>query len=124
MKKSILIGTVFIGIIGIVTCTYAVTSNYGVNKNIEEKKEVIEQRVDEGIITEEEAEIIESKLENCDGTSQEKIGQEYGICFGQGKCGQQNYENKKAQNSEYCGQGICNGQNQGNGKGNCLKMCK
>ena len=84
-----------------------------------------------------EADEIETKLENCDGTRQEKIGQEYGVRFGKGEevcqnrenC--ENYEerNKNGKNQEERqtkgkgkGNGVCDGT--GNGTGICKKLSK
>ena len=82
-----------------------------------------------------EADEIETKLENCDGTRQEKIGQEYGVRFGKGEevcqnrenC--ENYEerNKNGKNQEEGqmkrkGNGVCDGT--GNGTGLCKKLSK
>ena len=127
--RNVLIGiVVLIVIISIAGISYA--TNFIPRRTIEEKKEILENRVDAGIITQEEADEIETKLKNCDGTGQEKIGQEYNVYFGQeyvnesestkanyinnGQCqynGQGiNHENKKGQNKNNSGKngtGIC-----------------
>lgn len=104
MKKSLVIGITLVTILGLASISYAST-NFTPKTSIEEKKEILEQRVEEGTITKEQANEIETKLENCDGTKQEKIGQEYGVCFGQGN-----------------GEGKGYGQNQNNMKNDCTSQ--
>ncbi len=54
---------------------------------LESKKALIQQRVDEGTLTQDEAEAfiaaMEDRLENCDGTGNgDRLGQGYGMGFG------------------------------------------
>ena len=125
MKKLVIIGIVLMSIIGIASFSYAATCNFTPKRILEEKKEILENKVEEGTITKEEATVIEEKLEKCDGTKQEKIGQEYGICFGQGQQGNgKNSEN--CMNNEICtkqGTGVQNGKKQ-NKQGNGTEICK
>ena len=126
MKKLVIIGIVLVSIIGIASFSYAATCNFTPKRTLEEKKEILNKKVEEGTITKEEATVIEEKLENCDETKQEKIGQEYGICFGQGQQG----NSEKCMNSETCtkqGTGVQNGKKQnkqGNGTGICKKIAQ
>lgn len=135
MKKFVTIGITLICVLGIATLSYAATCNFTPRITLEEKKEILDEKVEEGLITEQEADEIETKLENCDGTRQEKIGQEYGVCFGKGEevcqnrenC--ENYEerNKNGKNQEERqtkgkgkGNGVCDGT--GNGTGICKRI--
>ena len=113
-KLGILI-TFLIAIIGLTTFSIASTNNFATRKA--EKEEIIEQRVEEGVITEEQAQEIKEKLENCNGDKQEKIGQEYNLCFGNSqnssengmKYGQQEKQKSKGQkrNSQRDRQQMC-----------------
>ncbi|QSX06474.1 hypothetical protein JYG23_03170 [Sedimentibacter sp. zth1] len=79
-------------------------------ENIEIKKDILEEKVADGILTQEKAdEIINAIVENqanCDGTGSAKIGQEYGIGFGKGN-----------------GHGMRNGEGQGKRMGNSKGSC-
>lgn len=55
-------------------------------QNLEQKKAVIEERVQEGTITRERADEMIARLDDCDGTMQ-RIGQGSGMRFGQGSGG-------------------------------------
>lgn len=69
-----------------------------------QKKAVLDQRVKDGKLTQEQADAIYKAIEenqaNCDGTGSARIGQKNGIGFGQGM-----------------GMGMGNGTGQGNGSG-------
>lgn len=92
-KLSVLIISL-ITIVGITTFSIASTNNYTTRKL--EKEKIIEQRVEEGIITEEQAQEIKEKLENCNGEKQEKIGQEYNLRFGkQQSCSKDGIKNEQ-----------------------------
>lgn len=71
--------------------------------NLESKKAIIEQKVNEGLITTEQAQELLTLLESCDGTGQKQLGKKYGIGFGK----------------EFNNDGNCsgNGRNLTNGKG-------
>lgn len=83
MKKVVTIGIILVCVLGIASLSYAATCNYAPQRNLDAKKAILEERVSEGLITQEEADEIETKLETCDGTRQE-IGKEYNVCFGKG----------------------------------------
>jgi len=57
---------------------------------IEQKKEILDQRVKDGEITQEQADEIYNAIKNnqltCDGTGNAGLGRKYGVGFGQG-CG-------------------------------------
>ncbi|WP_066494813.1 DUF2680 domain-containing protein [Abyssisolibacter fermentans] len=77
---------------------------------LENKKAIIEKRVEDGALTQEQADQITKKLEeqiaNCDGNgTPSRIGCEYGVGFGRGL------------NGNGQGQGKGNGIGRGNGKG-------
>lgn len=80
---------------------------------MEQKKAVIERRVQEGKLTEEKAQEIVRAIEesqvNCDGTGSAAIGKKYGVRFGHGS-GMGN------------GNGIRNGEGNGLRRGNGLGM--
>ena len=123
MKKVVTIGIILVCVLGIASLSYAATCNYAPQRNLDDKKAILEERVSEGVITQEEADEIEAKLENCDGTRQE-IGKEYNVCFGNGNgdgyCPQRedcpNYEERQNQDNEQeKRQGQGKRANQGNG---------
>ena len=127
MKKIVTIGIILICVLGITTLSYASTCNFTPKATLEEKKEILDARVAEGIITEEEANEIEEKLENCNGIKQERIGQEYGVCFGnedatcQGKNNDgENRNGKKQRQMQGNGNGVCDGT--GKGTGICKRL--
>lgn len=128
MKKIVtIIGIILICVLGIATLSYAATCNFTPKATLEEKKEILDARVSEGLITEEEANEIEEKLKNCNGTKQEKIGQEYGVCFGNedSTCQGRNNdsENRKGKNQRQMygnGNGVCDGT--GKGTGICKRL--
>lgn len=76
---------------------------------IEQKKAILDQRVEEGRITEEQADEIYNKIKDnqalCDGTGNGKIGKGCGVGFGNG-------------NGNGLGQGKGQGKGQGVGMGN------
>ena len=69
---------------------------------LEMKKEIINQRVEEGRLTQERAGELIQRMENCDGTGQAKLGQEFGIRY---------------QNNKGTGMGTGNGWRAGNSMG-------
>lgn len=91
------------------------------------KKDILDQKVADGTLTQEKADEIYKALEensaNCDGTGEARIGQKYGVGFGKGnkslgtgegdgrKAGQENKGNRgnKMGKAEK-GTGICSGQ--------------
>ncbi|MTI47369.1 DUF2680 domain-containing protein [Sporosalibacterium faouarense] len=87
------------------------------NANLEYKKAILEEKVEEGVITQEQAEeIIKAMEEGCTlepGTN--RWGQEYGLCFGT------NYGNQgigmNGANGQGLGKGRGYGQRRGNGRG-------
>ncbi|SMB79065.1 Protein of unknown function [Desulfonispora thiosulfatigenes DSM 11270] len=56
---------------------------------LEQKKEILDQKVEEGNLTKEQADEIYTKIKDnqatCDGTSEAKIGQKHGVGFGKGQ---------------------------------------
>lgn len=110
MKKSIIICIVLVSVLGVASFSYAVTSNFTPKTSLDEKKEILNERLEEGLITAEQLSEIEEKLENCKGKEQEKIGQEYNICFGKGNSGK---------NINCTNQGMQNGKKQNQNKANC-----
>jgi len=89
---------------------------YASNANIEEKTSIIEEKVQAGELSEEEAaeflQAVQDRAAECDGTcdgsgpdeDRERLGQKYNIGFGYGKGN---------------GNGEGNGQMNGNGSGVC-----
>ena len=71
---------------------------------LEMKKDIISQRVEEGILTQERAGELIRRMENCDGTGQAKLGREFGI----------RYQNSK-------GTGAGSGRRAGNSYGSRMK---
>lgn len=69
---------------------------------IKSKKALIEEKVNNNLLTREEADEIIKELEECDGTNIKRLGQKYNLRFGQG----QGY-----------GKGLGSGQRKGFGKG-------
>jgi hypothetical protein len=71
---------------------------------LEQKKLILDERVADGNLTQEEADEIYTKLQEnqltCDGTGLNKIGQNYGLSFGNGN-----------------GNGLRKGEGKGNGNG-------
>lgn len=74
------------------------------------KTEILEQRVEEGVITQEQADeiltVLEERAATCDGIpdeDRERLGQTYGQGLGFGRNGQ--------------GKGLCNGTGNGFGRG-------
>lgn len=74
---------------------------------LEQKKAILDQKVKDGIMTQERADEIynalKSNMANCDGTGNSGIGRKYGAGFGQGNgkgCG-------KGQGRGVCGGGGC-----------------
>lgn len=116
MKKVVTIGIILVCVLGIASLSYAATCNYAPQRNLDAKKAILEERVSEGVITQEEADEIETKLETCDGTRQE-IGKEYNVCFGNGNGNGDcpNYEERQNQDNE---QGRRQGQGKRANKGN------
>jgi hypothetical protein len=55
---------------------------------LEQKKAVLDQSVEDGELTQEEADELYSEIKNnqanCDGSGNAAIGRKYGACFGQG----------------------------------------
>jgi len=74
--------------------------------NLESKKSLIEQKVNEGLITKEQARELLTLLESCDGTGQKQLGQKYGVGFGKGLNGNGN------------GKGLGRGRGNGLGRNN------
>ncbi len=75
---------------------------------LEQKKIILDQRVAEGRLTQEQADNIYNTMQShqaiCDGTGNAGIGKSYGAGFGQGN-----------------GNGICDGTGMGNGAGSGMK---
>lgn len=73
---------------------------------LENKKAILNERVSQGQITQQEADKILSEIQenmkNCDGTGSKGIGKKYGMGFGKG-------------NGQGQGKGQCNGQGMKNG---------
>lgn len=131
MKKIITLATVTL-VIGTMSISVFAASEDNTNETIasesgcseefkeemlNSKKEVLAQKVAEGIITQERSdEIIKALEENaatCDGSGSARIGQEYGVGFGVGS---------GSGNGSGCGTetGSGNGNRMGNGQGSCL----
>lgn len=56
---------------------------------LKSKKEILDQKVKDGTLTKEKADeilnAIKNNMANCDGTGSQRIGQKYGVCFGNGQ---------------------------------------
>lgn len=89
MKKIVVGGIILILILSIAVVSLA-TGGFGRNLTTKEKEQVLENRVEEGIISQEEADKIKEELEACDGTGTQKIGQKYSDCPNDGICSQLN----------------------------------
>lgn len=80
-------------------------------KNLEQKKAILDQRVKDGKLTQEKADEIYNAIKNsqanCDGSS-DAIGKEFGAGFGQGS---------GMRNGQGAGQGVGKGAGQGQGQG-------
>jgi len=76
---------------------------------LEQKKELLKEKVAAGTITQERADALIKAMEqnqaNCDGTGSERIGQKKGAGFGGGMGNGQG----RSQGSVGCGQGSCGG---------------
>lgn len=115
IKKISLVATL-VGVIGLGNFAYA--SDFGTPVEslkeerqfkasmLENKKAILNERVSQGQITQEEADKILSEIEenmkNCDGTGNKGVGKKYGVGFGRGK-GQGNGQGMK--------NGLCRGNN-------------
>ena len=81
-------------------------------KMLETRKAILSQKVSEGKITQEEADLvlkeIETNMENCDGTGSKGVGKKNGMGFGQG-------------NGQGNGQKLKDGTGNGVGRGNKIK---
>lgn len=59
------------------------------NEMLKNKKEILDQRVKEGKLTQAEADkilnSIKNNMANCDGTGSQRLGQKYGVGFGNGQ---------------------------------------
>ena len=86
-------------------------------KMIANRKAILSQKVSEGQITQEQADLvlkeIETNMENCDGTGGKEVGKKNGIGFGQGQ-GLGNGEGRGQKN----GQKLRDGTGMGQGRGN------
>ena len=82
MKKFKLITAVLV-IAGLLAAGGAVFASVMSPEMLEQKKEILDQRVAEGVITQETSDAIYEAMQNCDG-SRLQLGKEYGICFGKG----------------------------------------
>ena len=120
MKRVLISGVVLAILISIAGISYAATCNFS-GRTIEEKKEILNTRVEEGVITPEQANEIETKIENCDGTGQEKIGQEYNVSFGTGN---HQYQEDKSEHRNGNGSGNGQGQGQGHSGKNGTGICR
>ncbi|QCX33288.1 DUF2680 domain-containing protein [Caloramator sp. E03] len=71
---------------------------------LKSKKEILDERVKEGSLTQEKADeilnAIKNNMANCDGTGSQRIGQKYGVGFGGGQ-------------GKGLGRGTCNGLGRG-----------
>jgi len=76
------------------------------NEMLKNKKEILDQRVKEGRITQEQADeiynSIKNNMANCDGTGSQRLGQKYGVGFG-------NSQGKGMGNGAGLGQGMRRG---------------
>lgn len=56
---------------------------------LKSKKEILDEKVKEGSLTQEKADeilnAIKNNIANCDGTGSQRIGQKYGVGFGRGQ---------------------------------------
>lgn len=90
---------------------------------LEMKKDILQSKVSDGIMTQEEAEVIISAIEenqaNCDGTNTAKIGQKMGAGFGNQK-GTLNNSGMRQGKGQGMGQGSGNMGTGGFGSGNCI----
>ncbi|MDD4239546.1 MAG: DUF2680 domain-containing protein [Desulfotomaculaceae bacterium] len=77
---------------------------------LEQKQIILDQRVEDGRLTQEQADNIYNTMQShqatCDGTGNAGIGKNYGAGFGQG-------------NGMGNGTGVCNGSGMGSGNGSC-----
>lgn len=89
-------------------------------ERLQEKKDILAEKVKDGKLTQAQADEITAALEanqaDCDGTGSAKIGQKFGAGFGKGPG---NGQGKGAHN----GQGMGQGHRLGNGQGNCQGQC-
>lgn len=100
MKKLLIISALVVGSLFAINTVNAETKELTPNRNIEEKLQVIEEMVEAKELTQEEADTIIEKLENCDGT-QRKLGQEYNLQFGR-RLNQKGNGNGNHGNCENC----------------------
>lgn len=78
----------------------------GQNLTVEEKSKIIDERVEEGVITSKKGQEIKTKLENCNPENPQRLGQEYKLNFGRAN----NSEGKGlGKQSGQTGQGLRNG---------------
>lgn len=106
--KKISLAVSLIGVIGIGSFAYAsetleptqVTKEFKAN-NLEHKESVLNERVEQGTISQEEAneilQEIQTNMKNCDGTGSKKIGEKHGVGFGHGHGNGEGRGNSKGQ---------------------------
>jgi len=80
---------------------------------LEQKKAILDQRVKDGTLTQQQADEIYSAIKNnqatCDGTGNAQLGRKYGAGFGSG-----------AGKGQGMGKGMGRGAGMGNGVGSCI----
>lgn len=108
----IILSTLIIGY----TTLAAQKGQYGKNLSIEQKKKVIDKRVEEGKIETKQAQEIKEKLQNCNSENPQKLGQKYNLHFGQEYNKENNQKGRKQNNNE--------GNKQNNAQGQKLKNCE
>ena len=116
-KKLIVVATV-VGLLGAAGAAYATTAKTPAEitafktQVLEQKKIILDQRVDDGRLTQEQADNIYNTIQShhatCDGTGNAGIGKNYGAGFGQG-------------NGMGNGNGSCDGTGIGYGNGSGMK---
>ncbi len=97
-------------------------------ERLQEKKDILAEKVKDGKLTQAQADEITAALEanqaNCDGTGSAKIGQKFGAGFGHGNGqGHGRGHGRGPGNGARDGSGLGQGNRLGNGQGKCQGQC-